>query len=453
MAQTCLTRRALLAYAAFALPLAMAALPVYVHAPKFYAQGQGVPLATVGAILLACRLLDALQDPLFGWFSDRTARSTLGRRALILAGLPLLAAGFVALFHPPQAGTPGSEMWLAGSLVVVYLGFSLSSISYYALGAELSDDYNERTRVTATRGALAVTGVLVAAALPEWLSGRVGELSALGLFSWMFVPVLLLASWATVAGSPRPAHAPREFATRTRDESAGATSSLYRALIEPLSSRRYRWLIAVSMLSGIAAAIPGTLILFYVQDVLQRPDLSGLFLALYFLCAALGMPLWIEASRRFGKKRAWLAGMLLSVAAFVWAFGLGAGDVIAFGCVCVLSGLAYGAELALPPSILADIVDGGAHDGAQRPHGAYFGVWQMLDKLNLALAAGLALPLLQWLGYVPGTAQAALGALSCIYALAPCLIKIAAAACLWAAPLEPRVAATDLVSASGGAAS
>jgi Na+/melibiose symporter-like transporter len=212
------------------------------------------------------------------------------------------------------------------------------------------------------------------------------------------------------------------------------------ALLRPFSNRRYRWLIGVSLLSGTAAAIPGTLILFFVQDVLQRPDLSAAYLALYFLLGAAGMPAWVAVARRVGKQRAWLIGMVFSVAAFVWAFALGPGAVIEFGAVCVLSGLAYGAELALPPSILADIVDGDERAAQARPDGAYFGIWQMLDKLNLALAAGITLPLLAGFGYQPGAAQPAHGALSMMYALVPCAIKLAAAGCLWVAPLEPRTA-------------
>jgi glycoside/pentoside/hexuronide:cation symporter, GPH family len=171
--------------------------------------------------------------------------------------------------------------------------------------------------------------------------------------------------------------------------------------------------------------------------VLQRPALSGLFLALYFLFGAAGMPLWIAASRRFGKKYAWLLGMVFSVIAFVWAFALGPGDIGEFAVVCVLSGLAYGAELAIPPSILADIVDGDVRAASgSRPDGAYFGLWQMVDKLNLALAAGIALPLLGWLGYQPGVLQAEQSTLSFMYALVPCGMKLAAAACLQFAPLD-----------------
>jgi len=422
-----LTRRELFAYAALALPLAMAALPVYVHVPKFYVDTLGMPLASVGAILLACRLLDGLQDPLLGYLSDRLGTHRLGRGVLILAALPLLAAGFVALFQPPQAGGVGLSLWLAASLLVVSLGFSMASIAYYALGAELSADYHERTRVTATRGALAVAGVLIAATLPELLAKRMGVATGLAWFSLLFIPVLLLGAGATIMAMPR---------SGSRHRTAGA-AGMYRALLRPFASGSYRWLLAVSVLSGTAAAIPGTLILFYVQDVLQRPDLSGPFLGLYFLFGAAGMPLWIAAARRLGKRPAWLLGMVLSVVAFVWAFLLGAGQVAEFTVVCVLAGLAYGAELAIPPSILADIVDGDAAQG-QRPDGAYFGLWQMMDKLNLALAAGLALPLLGWLGYQPGTAQVAMSALPFMYALVPCAIKLVAVAALWFAPFDAR---------------
>ncbi len=417
----------------------MAALPVYVHVPKFYADALGMPLATVGAILLACRLLDALQDPLLGYLSDRAQAWPLGRRLLILLSVPLLAAGLAALFHPPQAGDAAQGLWLAAALVVVYLGFSMGSISYYALGAELSKEYHERTRITATRGALAVAGVLVAAAVPELLSARMGAQAGLALFSVAFIPIVLLGAGATVRYSPRPAP------VRRRADAPG----LYSALAVPLASPAYRWLVLVCVLSGIAAAIPATLILFYVQDVLQRPALSGLFLALYFLFGAAGMPLWIAAARGLGKKRAWLLGMVFSVIAFVWALLLGAGDVGAFAAVCALSGLAYGAELAIPPSILADIVDDadieddrgvvgdkGRAASSSRPAGAYFGLWQMVDKLNLALAAGIALPLLAWLGYQPGVLQAEYSTLSLMYALVPCGLKLAAAACLWVAPFE-----------------
>lgn len=435
-----LPRARLVAYAALATPLAMAALPVYVHVPKLYGDDLGLSLGLVGAILLAARLLDALQDPLLGWWSDRVAARSGDRRAFIVAAVPLLALGLIGLFHPPALTGAPLAAWLAVCLGIVYVGFSLGAISYFAMGAELSPDYHERTRVTAARGAFGVVGVLVAAALPDWLAAAGGGPGSLGdglrRFSLLYVPILLIAAAATLFGSPRvgPLHPAAAPAERT----------LLRSLLAPLTNSGFRGLLFVFVVSGVASAIPATLILFYVQDVLERPELSGAFLALYFLFGAAGMPFWVAASRRVGKKRAWLIGMLMSVAAFVWAFFLGPGDAFGFGMVCALSGIAYGAELALPPSILADVVDRDRAAGTQRPDGAYFGLWQLTEKLNLALAAGLALPMLGALGYQPGTVQAAMGPLSTMYAAVPCALKLLAVAVLWVAPIERSAAATPV---------
>ena len=415
-----LSRSQLAAYSAMSVPLAMAALPVYVHIPKLYAGELGMPLALIGAILLAARLLDALQDPLLGYLSDRCAHFPRGRSIPIVLGLPLLGAGFVGLFHPPQANQMGLAIWLMVNLLVVYMGFSAACISYFAMGAELSDDHHQRTRVTATRSAFGLLGVLIAAAAPGFLGSDIG--SGLAIFSLGFLPVLIVAAFVTLRATARPVVPSKSNAP-------------LRSILLPLRNRKFRWLMAVFILSGIAGAIPGTLILFYVEDIVRRPDLAGVFLALYFLFGALGMPVWIAASRRLGKKYAWIGGMFLAVLAFVWAYVLKAGDVVAFGVVCAVSGIAYGAELAIPPSMLADVVDEEAGRERQRPDGAYFGLWQTIEKFNLAAAAGIALPLLAWVGYEPGTAQHQSGSLAAVYALIPTAIKLGAAALLWAAPV------------------
>ncbi len=421
MIAAALSRSQLAVYSIFSVPLAMAALPVYVHVPKLYAGELGMPLALIGAILLAARLIDALQDPLLGYLSDRCARLPLGRAIPIILGLPLLGAGFVGLFHPPQANQVGLAIWLLVNLLIVYVGFSAACISYFAMGAELSDDYHERTRVTASRGAFGLLGVLIAAAAPGFL-GTDTE-SGLAFFSLLFVLVLVAAAFITLRHTRRPA------ATAAPDVSM-------RSILLPLRNARFRWLMGVFVLSGIAGAIPGTLILFFVEDVIRRPDLAGLVLGVYFLAGALGMPVWVAASKHLGKRRTWMGGMFLAVFAFVWAYLLQAGDTVAFAIVCALSGLAYGAELSLPPSLLADVVDEQAERERQRPDGVYFGLWQMVEKFNLAAAAGIALPLLAWMGYEPGAIQHRAGQLAAIYALLPCAIKLGAAGLLWVAPLD-----------------
>ncbi|HCZ14255.1 MAG TPA: MFS transporter, partial [Candidatus Accumulibacter sp.] len=110
----------------------------------------------------------------------------------------------------------------------------------------------------------------------------------------------------------------------------------------------------------------------------------------------------------------------------LFALFLGEGDVWPFAIVCLASGLALGADLALPAAIAADLGD------RQGQAGACFGVWNLVAKLNLALAAGLALPLLSLLGYVPGGGGAqGLAALTLAYALLPLAFKALAGALLW----------------------
>ena len=205
------------------------------------------------------------------------------------------------------------------------------------------------------------------------------------------------------------------------------------SLRETLASAPLRRLLLVFALNGIASALPATLFLFFVADVLQASASSGQFLALYFVAAACALPLWVQAAQRFGKRRAWLAAMWLAIAAFGWAWLLGPGDGMAFALICIASGVALGADLALPPSMLADVIE---EDQSAGREGAYFGVWNLVTKLNLALAAGLALPALAWAGYVPG-GSFGLGALAIAYCLVPCALKLCAVALMLRSPFDP----------------
>jgi GPH family glycoside/pentoside/hexuronide:cation symporter len=401
----------LLAYGLFGMPLAMAALPLYVHLPKFYGDHLGVNLALLGGVLLALRLADGIIDPFLGVLSDRGG---VRKRWLALAA-PLLALGMVALFLPiPRAEVP-LLVWLAAALALIYFAFSLATINHQAWGAELSADPIERTRITAVREGLALVGVVIASVLPSFLGGDDG---GLGRFALLFAAFTLACATITLLGTPATPPA----ASRAMPQSV--LELIWRPLADPL----FRRLLVVYMLNGIAAAIPATLVLFFIADVLDAEARQGLLLALYFIAGAAGMPLWVRASARFGKSRTWLAAMVVAIVAFVWASRLAAGDTTAFAVICVLSGFALGADLALPPSLLADVI---GRRGRMEATGSYFGLWTLATKLNLALAAGIALPLLDALGYRPGGRDAAaLVALAIVYALVPCVLKLGAIAAL-----------------------
>ncbi len=403
--------KALFSYGLFGLPLALVALPIYVYVPQFYTERFGLSLTLIGSALLIARILDAFIDPAIGLWVDRQRG---GYDRLIAWSLPLLMVGFIALFHPPQSISTQPFFWFLSSLVVVYLGFSLATIAYQSWGAALTQAQAQRSRLTAVREACGLVGVIIAAALPS-----IADLSWLSL---VFIVTLLAAAFLLLSHAPRPGVTP--------PYPVGPAS-----LLAPFLQSRFRWLFAVFMLNGIAAAIPATLFLFFANDRLGLPQYAGMFLLLYFIAAAVSMPLWVTLAKRHGEKRAWLIGMLIAIVSFVWAYTLSQGAFSGYALICILSGISLGADLALPPALLAAVI---GHAGDSGKHeGSYFGVWNWATKMNLALAAGISLPLLEWLGYHPGTTDAqGLQALALGYALLPCALKSLAALLLWRAPLH-----------------
>lgn len=415
-----------LRYGALGFALAFVALPLYVTLPAHYAQQYGVPLAMLGAVLLLARTLDALVDPWIGRRCDVWLNREPGRLLgwMAVAAL-LLGGGFTALFFPPLRGSSALLAWCALWLVVTYLGYSLLSVLHQAWGARLGGDAVQQTRIVAWREGFALAGVICASILPT-LFGLAITSALLALALAVGLALLRLAPRVQPPTQPcmHPPTQPRQLAP-----AAEPALAVWRV-------PAFRRLLAVYLLNGIAAAIPATLLLFFVRDRLRTPGLEGLYLGAYFVAAALSLPFWLRAVARLGQARAWGLGMLLALLAFGWAAALGAGDSIAFTLVCLASGAALGADLAIPGAMLSLVVQQAGLAG--RAEGAFFGWWNAASKLNLALAAGLALPLLQWLGYAPGQRDdAALQALTLAYCVLPCLLKLSAAALLYLFQIRP----------------
>jgi len=397
-----------LSYGLLGLPLAFAALPLYVVLPHHYARSFGLPLATVGVLLMAVRLVDAVVEPWLGRASDALfARSA---RAVLLAGAVAATVqwlGMAGLFFPAVDGQGALGAWLVSGLLVTCMAHSLLVIAHQAWGVRLGGDDLLRGRIVAWREGLGLAGVIAASALSVvW--GPTAMLAVLG--------GALLLGWLAWWRAPRPVPQP-------------PTAAL--PLWEPLAQPAFRRLLAVFMCNGIASAIPAALMLFFAQDRLQASETAtAAFLVLYFICGAASMPLWLRAVQRWGLARSWWLGMLLAVVCFAWTAGLGSGQVQAFAVICALTGVALGADLALPGALLARLIAGLGAQGQR--DGAYLGWWNLATKLNLALAAGAALPLLQWLGYAPGSQDAqALQHLAWAYALVPCALKLLAALLLY----------------------
>ncbi len=404
-----LPRARLPAYALYGAILSGAGLPIYIYAPKFFAETYGVSLSLLGTVLFALRLLDVVQDPALGWVAERLGAA---RGRAVAGGAVLLALSMIGLFAvaPPVAPV----LWFGLTVTGLFTAFSFLTINFYGQGvAKAGTLPGGHVQLAAWRESGALLGVCLAAVAPNLL----GYVSAApyAVFAWGFAVATALAAVAM---------APEWSGSVERDP-----TPIGRILADPLARR----LLILALVNAAPLAVTSTLFLFYVESRLDAPGWEGPLLVLFFLAAAASAPGWAALAGRIGSKAALLIAMALAVASFATVLALGTGDVTAFAIVCIVSGATIGADLTLLPALFARRMSEVSPNGGQG-----FGLWSLVSKFTLAFAAATLLPALEAGGFTVGgeNSDAALMRLTLLYALVPCLLKLVAIALLIATDLK-----------------
>ena len=430
-----LSRWQLVAYGLPGLPLAILLLPLFVTVPTFYADDLGLGFATVGAILFFARAWDVVTDPVIGALSDRTSSRFGRRRPWLAVGAPILVAGAWALFRPPL---DIGWAYLLVATLVLYLGGTMIMLPYTAWAAELSPHHHERSRIAAAREGAVVAGTVSAMAIPASIGmDRAAAMDSTAIMLVLLVPLTVLTA---VVWLPDPQTRP----ARSRNWTL--------AFAQLRDNRPFRQLISAYFINGVAYGLPATLFLLYVEHVLQQPEWAWGLLIIYFASAIVALPAWLAVSRRIGKRRTWICAMVLAAATFWPAAFLGDGDLLWFVAICVLTGAPLGAELVMPPSMQADVVDLDTAKTGERRTGTFFGLWGVATKIPLAVGVGIAFPILELAGFnsADGTNSAAsIWVLAALYGFFPVLFKLIAIRLVWRYELD-EAAHARLASALGG---
>jgi glycoside/pentoside/hexuronide:cation symporter, GPH family len=371
--------------------------------------------------------MDAVTDPLMGIVADRT-RKRIGRKVWFALGIPLTALSAVMLFLPPDvmSGTGYLAVWAT----LLSLGWTMVLVPYSAWGAELSADYEGRSRVAAYRETAVFIGTLAALVVPELVrqSGVPADrvnLETLRVFAWLFgLPLGAAAAYLLTPESP--------------DRSVAQVPLLagFRAMGR---NRAFIRLIIAFLFNGLANGLPATLFLFFVGSRLQLADQAGIFLILYFGAGLIGVPFWLWLARRIAKQHAWAAGMALACLGFIAAPFLAPGAFYGFLAVCIVTGFAVGADIVLPPSIQADVIETDTAESGSERSATYMAAWSLATKLALALAVGIAFPVLAFTGFDPGrnlVTPGGLTMLAVLYAAVPIALKLIAIALVARLPMN-----------------
>jgi Na+/melibiose symporter-like transporter len=417
-------------------PLATGGLPLVLYLTPYYAAVSGMSLATIGGILSLTRLADVFIDPLLGAASDRTP-PRYGRRGLWLAlGVPVMALATIAVFAPST--TPG-PLYLLLASGTLYLGWTLISIPLAAWGAELSNDYHERSRLTGARTWGGIVGSLLAILAPLLLAAlaAAGVSAAAPHAPGSLQPMLTVLAWLTAAllvvAVPWVLYAvPQPSFTRRN------TLALLPGLKLIAASRAFRRL----LLSNISAAVGwnsvNVLFMFFVTQYLAAGDQQWPLIILCYLLGQLcGTPLIVRAAPRYSKHRMLAVCSLISVALFSLVLLLGPGDYLYYAAINFVTGLFAPTITILGPSMAADVIDEDHLASGEQRGALFMALWAMTEKMAVALAAVIALALAQAMGFDPATPHDAhsLRALKLSFCAVPNVFFLISIALIWHYPL------------------
>jgi GPH family glycoside/pentoside/hexuronide:cation symporter len=385
----------LLVYGLPGLVLHFTFMLVLVYLMKYATDVLLVPAAVMGLLFGLSRVSDAILDPAAGYLSDRT-RSRLGRRRswMLAASLPM-GATFWMLWSPPTALTGAAlAVWMGVAIFAYHVATTMFAVPHEALGAELSTNYHDRTRIFGVKHVVGTLGSLLA-------------LGGMGLLMRAEDPrrtafAISLAIGVALAAPALLAVA--RLRERVEHQGRGATNP-WKAFADVWRNPHARLLLFVFGIENFGTAVLAVLIAYVMEYVYALEQYTITFMLLYFVPAILFVPVWIRLSRRFGKRNLWIFSMAMMTLAFAGLAFVRAGDVTLVCALGVIAGVGGGCGQVVGPSIQADVVDYDERATGERKEGIYFAAWAFVRKSAFGVATMLAGLMLSAIGFEPNVEQ------------------------------------------------
>ncbi len=368
----------------------LAVIPISLYIPFFYSRDLGLSITAVGLLLMVARISDVVIDPLIGALSDRTKLRWGRRKIWMVAGTPLMMVSAYALF---VATSPVTNMYLLGWSMLLWLGWTMINIPYYAWGAELSADFDERTQITGWRqawgfaGNISVLLVPVAAANLFGFGGTARE--ALVIIAGMVIVLLPLLIGLTVWRLPE------------RTVASAARQPILRSARAMFANGSFLILFFGFTLMALGTTMIGTLFMLFTTFAMDLERHAQPILLAYFAVNLVGLPFWVWLSHKIGKREAWITGTLIMALVTPMYLFLSPGDLLPFVLITAVIGFAGGNYVALSMSMKADVIEIATRRQRETVAGTYVAVWAFGSKATAALAVGVCLPLLGLFGFDP----------------------------------------------------
>tara|TARA_Y100000768_G_C23950137_1_gene669716 strand:- start:41 stop:1312 length:1272 start_codon:yes stop_codon:yes gene_type:complete len=361
--------------------------------------------AVMGVIFSISRIWDAVSDPVAGYLSDRTTFKFGRRRTWILVSFVPISLGFLAVFSPP-ASMEGQALdtWMMFAILGFYSAMTLFLVPHMALGAEISDDYHERTKLFGVRHIGFTLGSILALVSMSILineevkpEGNVRQLASnLALLSVLIMSAFIIFSVSRLKERP-------EYQNRVN-------KNPFKAFRDVWKNYHAKILLIILFIENLGGAVIGVLTLYVTQYIVEAPEWAPLIIFAYMFPAAASVPLWIPLSRKYGKIKLWIFSLAATGIAFGGIFVIPFLDSVTERLIviftgAILGGIAAGCGGAVGPSIKGDVIDYDEYLTGERKEGTYFAAANFVFKSATGIMLLLTGFVLQFSGFIPNQPQ------------------------------------------------
>lgn len=393
---------------------------------KFYTDAAMILPSLAGNALLIGKIWDAINDPLFGWITDRT-KSKLGKRRvyMLFGAIPLGLSIALLWFVPQGMSQVMTFVWIAVSFLIFDTLWTMTNVPYYALTSELTDDYDERSNLTVYRMVLAVPFYLVGAALTPMIVGFFAvQRTGYGFIGIVYGALAAIALLASACG----------LRERQNVIEAKGEENPVKSLKIAFMNKKFVYLCVIYFVVNISFAFAKTLMAYYIEYQLLMKDMISIVMGLMLVMVTIALPIWKKIAEKMDKGPAYGIGMGLGAVALFILFFLPHKPTFWIYPVVILAGFGFSANWVFPWAMIADVSDYDRVETGQFRSGIYYGVWGLATKISEALALASVGWMLTGFGYVANVEQTTQSLLGirlffgiipavCIFVALPLLLK------------------------------
>ena len=388
-------------YSLPSIPLAAAQIAVYIAVPAIYSKIAAVGIGITGLVIMISRVIDMITDPILGTYLDRMVEK-IGWKFWLLIGFPLISIGIFILFNPLD---DLEIISLLLGVIFVTLGWTFFSIPWWGIGIAISNsNSNDRFKVVSFRELLTIPGVILGLFLIHFsnISGEIFLIISILFLSPLFIKKIPIPNISNVKGVSYFLNIKNLFKNNSN----------------------FKYLCLSYFFIGLSNGVTSILFILFVEFIIGGSPQN--FLSIYFISAFMGLPFVYMLASKYNKKRIWTSFILLACICFLPVVFLSTNSTTLFMVICIISGFCLSADLIIPSSIQADIIYKEQQQNKSVLVGKIYSVWSFIQKLSLALSAGVCLPLLGYFGFNPSEVNTQLLPLSFAYGIIPIILRIPA---------------------------